>query len=74
MSILINSFIRSIPRPKSVNLHADELQQFNVNHYLTDEAAIALLRIIKRTHIRYFSLRELVQWLEQDNERYGNLL
>lgn len=36
------------------------------NYYLTDEAAIASLRIIARTYIRYFSLRELVQYLEKD--------
>lgn len=35
------------------------------NYYLTDEAAIALLRIIARTYIRYISLRELVLYLER---------
>lgn len=53
--------------PKSVDLAPTELRQFISNTYLTDEAAIALLRIIERTCIRYFSLSELVQWLEKGN-------
>lgn len=57
---------RTCPTPVLFDLSPQEMQQFTTNTYLTDEAAIALLRIIERTHIRYVTLSELVQWLEQD--------
>lgn len=60
------------PQP-AVDLEEEEMPQFIANNYLTDEAAIVLLRIIERTYIRYFTLRELVDWLERDPEdKKGN--
>ena len=58
---------RIVPESEAVDLDPEELSQFIANNYLTDEAAIALLRIIAWTHIQYFSLHEFVQWLEQSN-------
>ncbi len=49
----------------SVDLEAAERREFMADNYLTEAAAVALLRIIERTQIRPLSLKELVRWLEQ---------
>jgi hypothetical protein len=50
----------------SVDLQPSEQRQLLANNYLTETAAIALLRIIERTLIQPFTLSQLVVWLEQD--------